>query len=316
MKGSYGKIIRVIMAVGLVVFLLLKVDWGEMWLKIQQARPGWLLAFTFFYFLGIMISARKWQVLARFLGFQYKYFFYYKNYLLGSFINNFLPSFVGGDTYRVYRLGSRTNDLKKSSLTVIADRLSGLVGIMILAGFFAILNYSALQQKIAVNLLLAIVWGGLLLGGITLVCFQSNFGQKFLKILPKAFGDYIKKFVRFKSGKILFSMFGYSFLFAFLGIAIPNFFLFKAFGVELSFFDFLSVAFLTNLVASLPISVGNIGIKEWAYVFFFGIFGVDLTVAVAVVMVARVIQMLVSLLALPFYFQSKTELIVNKKLNK
>jgi uncharacterized membrane protein YbhN (UPF0104 family) len=195
--------------------------------------------------------------------------------------------------------------MKKSSLTVVADRLSGLMGIMILAVFFILLNYSVLQKNAVVNILLGAISIGIFSLGIIIVYFSTNFIQQLLKILPKVIANYVKEFAKFRNKKIFFSMIGYSFLFALMGIALPNFFLFKAFGVELGFFDFLSVAFLTNLIASLPISAGNIGVKEWAYVFFFGIFGVNLTLAVTIVMVARVIQMLVSFVALPFYLKNK-----------
>ena len=305
MKLNYKKIIKIIVSVGLVTLLILKVNWAEVWLNIQQAKISFIILFTIFYFLGIMVSARKWQVLARFLGFKHKYFFYYKSYLLGTFVNNFLPSFVGGDAYRIYNLGQKKNKIKKSSLTVVADRLSGLIGIMILAGFFILLNYSVLQKVVVVNILLLVILVGILSLVIIMIYPNTKFIQQLLKILPKTISDYIKEFGEFREQRIFFPMMGYSFLFALVGIAIPNFFLFKAFGVEISFFNFLSVAFLTNLIASLPISIGNIGVKEWAYVFFFGIFGVNLTSAVTIVMVARVIQMLVSFLALPFYFKNK-----------
>ena len=306
MKLNHKKIIKTVISVGLIILLLLKINWTEVWFNIKQAKISFVILFTAFYFFGIMISARKWQILAKFLGFKYKYFFYYKSYFLGTFVNNFLPSFVGGDAYRIYSLGQKTDKMKKSSLTVVADRLSGLVGIMILAGFFILLNYSVLQKNAVINILLVTILIGIFSLGVIMIYFKTNFIQQFLENLPKVIANYIKEFAKFRNRKIFFLMMGYSFLFALVGIALPNFFLFKAFGVELNFFDFLSVAFLTNLIASLPISIGNIGVKEWAYVFFFGIFGVNLTLAVTIVMVARVIQMIVSFGALPFYFKSKT----------
>jgi hypothetical protein len=72
--------------------------------------------------------------------------------------------------------------------------------------------------------------------------------------------------------------------------------------------DYMSVIFLISIVSSIPISINNLGVKEWAYIFFFGLFGVELTLAVTVVILSRVVQMLMSFLAVPLYWQFRKNL--------
>jgi len=86
---------------------------------------------------------------------------------------------------------------------------------------------------------------------------------------------------------------------------MANFTLFKAIGICLSVEQFMSVIFLSSIIAAVPISMGNIGVKEWAYVFLFGIFGVSASGVVTVVILSRILQMFISLLAIPFYLQDK-----------
>ncbi len=304
--------VKIMISSFLVFLLIINVDWQEVWGYIVNANVYFIIAYLVFYFLGILISAKKWQVLAQFKKFTNKYFFYLKTYLLGTFLNNFFPSFVGGDTYRVYSLGKPTKRVSESSTTIIADRVSGLVGIMILSIIFAVLNYNVLiQHNIIVIIIVALI---ILTIGIvgSILFFNIKLIQYFINFLPQFIQKYIKQLAQFRKGKISIKTLLYSFAFAFVGIAFANYLLFMAIGVELEFYDFMSVIFLSSIIAAVPISMGNIGVKEWAYVFLFGIFSVDASAAVTVVILSRVLQMLVSFLALPFYFQNKREFKKNK----
>ncbi len=297
----------------LVFLLVVNVDWVEVWGYIVGANIYFIIAYLFFYFFGILISARKWQLLAKFKKFQNKYSFYFKSYLLGTFLNNFFPSFVGGDTYRVYSLGKPVKRIGESSTTIVADRVSGLVGIMILSIIFALLNYKLLIHNniiVIIIFTLIVVTVGIF---VAVLLINTKFVQYFINFLPKFAQKYIKQLTKFRSNKISIKTLLYSFAFAFVGIAFANYLLFMAIGVEIEFYDFMSVIFLSSIISAVPISVGNIGVKEWAYVFLFGIFGVNPNAAVTVVILSRVLQMLVSFTAIPFYLQNKQSLEVKCK---
>jgi hypothetical protein len=62
---------------------------------------------------------------------------------------------------------------------------------------------------------------------------------------------------------------------------------------------------LINIIASIPISINNIGIKEWAYHTFFVFISVDPSVAVTVALSSRFIQMLISFFALPEFLRRR-----------
>ncbi len=294
-------ILKFLLTAVLVLLLLRKIDWTEVWLYFKQVKITFVLLYVFLYFGGILISARKWQLLANFKKFRRPYFFYLKTYLLGTFLNNFFPSFVGGDAYRIYTLGKKEKRLGDSSATIIIDRVSGLLAVIFLAGIFGLFNYQSLQKESGIFLLVLLMVGISILFVVGKIFFNFASVRKIIGYLPDKFKKYINTLNSFQNKNIFWSTMNYSFLFVGIGIALANYMLFLAFGIHLSWLDFLSVTFLTNLIASLPISVGNIGVKEWAYVFLFGTFGVQSSVAVAVVILARVLQMLVSLVAIPFY---------------
>jgi hypothetical protein len=76
-------------------------------------------------------------------------------------------------------------------------------------------------------------------------------------------------------------------------------------GSDLKFIPFLSVIFLVTLISSVPLSINNIGIKEWAYVTFFGLLGVSIETAITVSILSRFLQMLISFIALPYYLKKE-----------
>jgi uncharacterized membrane protein YbhN (UPF0104 family) len=96
-------------------------------------------------------------------------------------------------------------------------------------------------------------------------------------------------------------------VFALLGVAAANYVLFWSLGVKISLLDYLSVIFLISIVSAIPVSINNIGIKEWAYVTFFGFFGVNSAVVIAIAIISRFLQMLFSFFALPIYIKNKIE---------
>lgn len=304
-KSTKKTILKFIVTSALVFFLIEKIDWLETWEYLRNMRMSFVLGFVFFYLMGILISARKWQILANFKEFKKPYFFYVKNYFLGTFFNNFLPSFIGGDAYRIHSLGEKERRFKDSSVTVVVDRVSGLLGVVVLAATFGIMNSKIIfQTEIILCMVIAMVTISIifLLG---VLFFDVGLVQIVIGYLPKKVQFYVKQLGEFRKAKIFWKTMNYSFLFVLVGIALANYMLFRALGVELSFFSFLSVTFLANIIASLPISMGNIGIKEWAYIMLFSIFGVSASALITIVIIARILQMCISLLAIPFYLQNK-----------
>lgn len=304
----------------LVCWLVFSINWQEVVEYFKNIKFVYIIYFLIFYCTGIIISARKWQVLAQFKNFSHKLRFYIEIYLTGTFINNFLPSFVGGDAYRIYQLGKDEKNFKVSSGTVVVDRLSGLLGIMILSIIFSLLNFRLLFEGLFLkgfqmnyNLVLQIIFLGLIICLITfsilifLVKKKKEFVKKKLNFLPKKVFEYLLDFASFRKTSTVLSFMSYSFLFAFVGVALANYMLFLSMNINVSIVDYLSVIFLISIIASVPISIGNVGIKEWAYITLFGLFGVSSGGAVAVVLISRFLQMMVSFSALPVYLKNREE---------
>lgn len=308
MQKTAKQIVKILFASILVAILIFTVDWKEVFVYIRNVHPVFVGLFVVFYICGIMISARKWQVLGQSVQFKNTYFFYLKTYVLGTFLNNFFPSFVGGDAYRTIALNGSAKRFGDSSATVVVDRVSGLIAIIFLALVCGALNYSALVHVVFLQGFFIFLFIVLVLFISFVWFFHTPFVQRVVAFLPRFVERYITILVQFRTRSIAVRSFVYSVFFSLVGIAIANYMLFVAVGTELSFVDYISVVFLTNLIASLPISMGNIGTKEWAYILLFGVFGVSSSAVVAIVLLSRVLQMLVSFVALPLYIQNKDKI--------
>lgn len=298
--------LKLLVTLGFLAWVVLKVDWTQI-LFYLRAIDFWKLAvYALVIILGIGISAYKWKLLGEFKGLRHNFGDYYRYYLTGTFINNFMPSFIGGDTFKAYETGRPEKKYIEAASAVMADRITGLIGMTILALFFSLLNLKTVLGNpflLLINLALAL---SLFLD--ILIAKTRNFRvwKKFLDRLPQKIARFVIEIQDYSNAsKVLAKTISFGIIFQFIGVAMANLLLFWALGIKIGIFNYLSVIFLISLISSIPISINNIGVKEWAYVTFFGIYGLDAAAVVTVAILSRIIQMVISFFALPTYLRNK-----------
>jgi len=290
-----------------VAWLVLKIKWGEVLNHAMQIAWWQIVLYVAVLLVGMMISAYKWELLARAKDFDFPLKKYFQLYLTGTFLNNFFPSFIGGDTYRAYQLGKPARKYIAATSTVMMDRVTGLLGAMILSVFFAVLNWRVVIEHRPLLLIAGIALIVLLGVLVTGLVVKLPFWKLLAKFTPKKILEVIKDFGQYQGSIALKKALLFSVIYGLIGLALVNYVLFSALGIQLGLLNYLTVIFLVSIVSSIPVSVNNIGIKEWAYVTFFGFFGVSASAVVTIAIISRVLQMLVSFVALPMYLKSKTE---------
>ena len=287
-------------------WIIFKVDWTEVWGYLQKINTWQILVYTLAYIGGMLVSSYKWQRLASHKEIKLPFLEFFKSYYAATFINNFMPSFVGGDSFKVYKIGAVNKKYKEVASSVIMDRLTGLWGAMVLAIIFAILNFGDILKNEILLLINGIIFLGLLFWFLLLELFRKKEINTPFKKINKTFNTIVKEVNRYngKSNELWKAVF-LSFLFNFIGLASANYVLFWAMGIQIGLLDYLSVIFLISIVSSIPITINNIGIKEWAYITFFGFFGAIPAAVISVAIISRTIQMLLSFFALPIYLNEK-----------
>src|SRR5205823_13782081 len=83
--------------------------------------------------LAQVVSAFRWQLLARPLGFRRSLGQYTGFYFVGMYFNLLLPTSVGGDVVRAWYLDGKSGRKLAAFLSVLVDRFSRLLILLFLA---------------------------------------------------------------------------------------------------------------------------------------------------------------------------------------
>lgn len=288
-----------------IAWLVFEINWNEVLFYIGQIKPWQIILYYIILVFGMVISSYKWKMLALYKNISLPIFDFFKYYLAGTFVNNFMPSFIGGDAFKAYQIGKIEKKYKEATATIVVDRITGLLGGMILAVIFGIINYKSVSQSEMLLTIDVIVFILILAATVFLFIRKISFWKSISNKLPKRIIYFLQTLNDFAENGILFKSIMLSFAFAFVGLAGSNYVLFLALGVDINILDYLSIIFLISIVSSIPVSINNIGIKEWAYVTFFGLFGIGSSMVVTIAILSRFLQMLISFIALPIYIKSK-----------
>jgi len=191
-----------------------------------------------------------------------------KQYMVAAMFNMVFPSVIGGDGIRVFLLAEEKLPKREGLLFILLERILGLLCLLILSGFF-----SFFLSEIATYLRVGILIGAFFsLIGIYVFFFapiQVSF-QK-IPIIKKL--DPLLQLLRSQKIKML-QVLVFSFVFQIFSVLL-SYLSALAFGIHLSFIPFLVFVPLVWIVLMLPLSIGGIGIREAAFVYFFAQVGLS-----------------------------------------
>lgn len=254
------------------LFIFGKVDLEKTRELALNANP-WLLGGTAVLFLSSFLPmAKRWQLLARSLGFQRSLPELLRLYLVGSFFNLFLPSTVGGDVSRCYYLSKGTGLHKEGFYSVLADRASGIAVLFVCASVGILLSPSGA----------ALPWQ------LKWPIYAGTFGifvvLPFMPWLTRAtLGErnWITRQFNESAAKIFWEQRSLIPVSLFWSLVSQLVLVFCHYGVGLAlglniplwycFVFFPSVAVLGFITPSF----NGIGIREWAYTYFLILIGID-----------------------------------------
>lgn len=306
MKKNLLMLGKIVVTVGLVYWLIERVDWNSV--RTELAEVSWLLLglYVVFQLTGNVISARKWQIIAEYKGLHFTLKEGFFTYLTGAFINNFLPSTIGGDAYRGLWLAKRSGARAAALSTVVFDRFIGLWTTALLALIFSFVLWPHIFTSLPLLVTLVALFGFLLVDLVITYLYCQSWFQGFIaKLSFQKLRRFLEEITFYTKKHVWVRTSVWSSLFIFVGLGLSNFTLFHALGSEIAFLPFFSAILLVAIVSNIPISINNIGIKEWAYVVFFGLIGVSTETAVTAALLSRFIQMILSFIALPQYLSTR-----------
>ena len=298
MNPKIKLLLRIIVSFVLIVVLFKKVNVYDVLENIKNLNLFFVSLVFLFFVLNYVASSYRWKVL--FLGKckNLSVLYLFKLYYIGAFLSNFLPSTVGGDIYKAYKLGRDTNNMPMAISSTFMERLIGVFSLSVVS-FLGVIFIWGVKGFIV----LLFFWFLIILGFVNLKFF-SKFSKKL-----KEFYSLITLYRNKK--KALAKAFFYS-LVVQIGSVFSHYFTSYALGIKLSlafsFFAFPIIGF----ISFLPISLNGIGTQDGAYVFFFKYVNVSPELAVSVSILYHFLRVLNSAIGWVFLTLNETLRFENK----
>ena len=313
MRDKLTILLKILASLALIAWVFSRVNLAAVGGQLASANLWYFLAALSCYLVAIVVNGVKWQVLLAAQGVQIPFGALLEFQFVGFFFNNFLPANMGGDVMRGYGLARYTDRTADAAVSVIVDRIVGLMAYMASAAVAAVVMLSVtgrhdLQavEGVAIVALATLALGfGVLLSRRLRGLIGRLFGLRPLSPLAPLWGRVSDAFnaYRFRYG-VLALAFGVALL-GILCTTLVNWFLSQAMGGLMA----LAAIFLFNpliaLVLMIPISIGGLGLSQNAYPFFYGLAGVPANHALAVSLLMQVVIILGSLPGGAFWLRGR-----------
>jgi uncharacterized protein (TIRG00374 family) len=127
MSDTAKRLLRLAVSTAILGGLAAKTDWGQVSTAVRGLRWEYAFAALAVLIAAQVVSAVRWQWLARPLGFDGQLRKYVGAYFVGMFFNLLLPTSVGGDAVRAVYLNAGSGRKVAAVMSVLLDRLSGLL---------------------------------------------------------------------------------------------------------------------------------------------------------------------------------------------
>jgi uncharacterized membrane protein YbhN (UPF0104 family) len=194
--------------------------------------------------------------------------------LIGSFFNHFLPGAVGGDALRTYYLFKETGKGGVSFGSVFMDRYIGygaLLTVGLVSGFIAFRELAHLGLQWVPPILFVLFLAG------SLIFFGIRIGRRFAAVA--GFHDYVHRTIRRRAN--MAQAFLISIVIQVLAVLEVRV-IAQGLGSTISFSHLFVFVPLITTVMAIPISIAGLGLRESAFVVFFGLIGIPSKTSAAI----------------------------------
>lgn len=221
-------------------------------------------------FVGIVLSAWRWQLVLRLFDARVRLRTLTAHYLAGQFVSNVLPSTVGGDIVRIARCGKTIDSNTNAFGSVVLERLTGMIALPMLVILGFVIRPSLLQVNHA---WLALFTAAATLGVLALILvaaghpslagrFASN--ENWTRFIGAVFqGVDRARHDRAQMLRVLGAALVYQ-----LSILTAYAVIFRALGVTLPIAAAFAFIPAVSMLQVIPLSFGGLGVREGALVWF------------------------------------------------
>lgn len=280
-------VLKILFSFGLITFLIINLNFEK--IAIIKTDAVWpFFTGVFITIVSLAFMTVRWQVLIRqFENERMVLFDLFRYYLMGMFFNIFFPGAIGGDVIRTQRLSKHKGiKVKDATLITVAERLSGVYGLLILLSFsFLFMNF---PDGLKVNNILP-VWVFRISPLLVLICISL------VKVILNKYGLFTS--YAFISKIVVIS------LLAQMGDVTIAYVFSQYFGLAVSFSAFLFIMPLVFIATVLPISLGGLGVREGAFSGLMILYGVDSSIAIIISLLMYLVKVGVGIIGYFVYLK-------------
>jgi uncharacterized membrane protein YbhN (UPF0104 family) len=283
-----NKVLRLVISAALLAWLGSRTDWAQVGRAFAGLRPEWWLGAVAVYVASQVVSALRWQMLARPLGFGQPLRQFTGYCFIGMYFNLFLPTSVGGDVVRAWYLSGGSGRRLAAFLSVFVDRCSGLGVLLGMACLAMALCPVEVPAWVPVS-----VWGAgsCAVAGLCLAPTAARWTHRFARVrrLTEGARQYLRR------PRVLVGSTALSLVIQVVNVLIV-WMLAQGMGIEAPLAYFWIAVPMVTLLTMVPVSLNGMGVREWGMVLFLHPLGVSAGTAMSLAFLWFAVFTAVSLL--------------------
>lgn len=279
----WSLLLRVGFSAAILTWLATRVDWDHVADAFRSLRWEFWLGAVGLYIVCQLLCSLRWQWLSRPLGFNQSLARFTSLYYVGMFFNLFLPTSVGGDAVRAVYLANGTGRRLGAFLSVLLDRISGLLVLLAVACVTDLVSPVPIPWHLR-----AMIWGAAATAGFGLAILPVS--TKYLARLDVAgtglmhrvidkisqLAESLQQALKVyrRTPRLLAATIGLSLLVQLLNVILVWWVgLAVRLDVPLAYYG---IAYpMVTLLTLVPVSLNGMGIREGGMVLFLGAAGVS-----------------------------------------
>ncbi len=274
---------KVVISVALFWILLSKIHINDLIIVIRSMDYRYVVLILLLIVINYVVSSIRWRRLLVFPQSEHVSLGYLITlYFTGSFFNNFMPTSIGGDVYKVVKLGGKIGSKTNAFTATFAERFLGVLALAII-GLVGALKLFGIYTLLSVLVIIITV----LIGKKTFLLIAHK--------IP-AFQKIRDSLLVYDSHRdaLTFAFF-FSFVVQMLSI-FSQYFIFKSLGYTPGLLYSFTVLPLITLAGFFIPSLNGIGVQDALYVSLFGAVGIPAGIALSASIAYHILRLVVSLI--------------------
>ncbi len=238
---------------------------GINWQELPRLIVGYRWEFAAVAFIGLAIqfpiSGLKWLAALRVCNVDLSFRRLTRFYCISHFVGQFLPTSIGGDAYRAYRVLPLVEPHSRAVTSIVIDRIVGLAALLFLGAVGAVflMDHFRLPQGYLTALGLGTVAGAVVGTALYLGWFGVIRRKlQHLKMVAAIQGDLMQLL---RAGWRWVPLLLMAFVFQLIAVGIV-YLLFLGAGSEIGFAEVCLIAAITGVAGILPLAINGIGVTE------------------------------------------------------